>query len=510
MKKTLCLLAALLAASALFAQQKYALVIGNSNYSGISSLRNPANDANDMETALKALGFNVEKLLNGDLERMEDAVENLGRRLGASADSIGFFFYAGHGAQSGGVNYLIPVSADNIRNETHLRQRAVSLDFVLKTLGDARNSLNMIVLDACRDNPFAWNRSGSRGLTVVESPPAGSIVMFAAGAGQVADDGGAGRNGLFTGHLLANLKTPGLSVRDVFDRTMGEVLRATGNRQTPELRSLFPASGTVFLGSRPSPGPQPSPQPAPQPNPAPDGMVRVPGGTFRMGSPSGGSNVERPVRNVTVSSFLMSIYPVTQKEWRDVTGSNAPNFKGDDFPVTDVNWFEAVEYANRRSQSEGLTPAYTINGTSVSWNRSANGYRLPTEAEWEYAARGGNGSPGNFTYSGSDNIDDVAWYEDNSGNGTQPVGKKRPNALGIYDMSGNVWEWCWDWFGTYPNTAQTDPSGASSGSSRVLRGGCWYFSAGNVHSAYRFSLDPSVRLSSSGFRLVRPSLTADR
>ena len=267
MKKTLCLFAVLLVGTALFAQQKYALVIGNSNYTGISSLRNPVNDANDMETALRALGFNVEKVLNGDLDRMENAVANLGRRLGASGDSIGFFFYAGHGVQAGGVNYLLPVSAGNIQSETHLRQRAVSLDFIMETLGNAGNSLNMIVLDACRDNPFTWGRSGSRGLTVVSSPPAGSIVMFAAGSGQVADDGGTGRNGVFTGHLLASLNAPGLSVYEVFDRTMGSVMRATANRQTPELRILYPGASAVFLGSRPQAAPQPSPQPAPQADP---------------------------------------------------------------------------------------------------------------------------------------------------------------------------------------------------------------------------------------------------
>ena len=151
------LLTRFLVSSALWAQQKYALVIGNGNYTGISRLNNPVNDANDMEAALRDLGFNVEKVLDGNLEQMENAVMSLSRRLGASRDSYGFFFYAGHGVQAGGGNYLIPVTA-NILSETQLRERAVSLQFVLDALGEAGNELNMVVLDACRDNPFSWAR----------------------------------------------------------------------------------------------------------------------------------------------------------------------------------------------------------------------------------------------------------------------------------------------------------------------------------------------------------------
>jgi len=245
------------------------------------------------------------------------------------------------------------------------------------------------------------------------------------------------------------------------------------------------------------------------------GMVPVPGGTFQMGSPSGGRSNERPVRSVTVSSFFMDIHPVTQKQWHEIMGTNPSYFKGDDRPVESVSWFDAAEYANRLSRREGLTPAYGISGNgdgrTVTWNRDANGYRLPTEAEWEYAARGGNGSPGNFTYSGSGNINEVAWYIENNGGGTQPVGTLKPNALGLYDMSGNVWEWCWDWwYGAYPDTAQTDPDGASSGSYRVIRGGSWNDSDGRVRSASRSSGSPPARSHYNGFRLVRSGLTAGR
>ncbi|MDR1903248.1 MAG: formylglycine-generating enzyme family protein, partial [Treponema sp.] len=135
----------------------------------------------------------------------------------------------------------------------------------------------------------------------------------------------------------------------------------------------------------------------------------------------------------------------------------------------------------------------------------ASGYRLPTEAEWEYAAKGGNKDYMVYEYSGSNSVDGVAWYDGNSGNRTHPVGTKAANSLGLYDMSGNVWEWCWDWYGSYTGSAQTDPAGASSGSSRVLRGGGWSNPAGSVRSAFRFLNTPSYRDFILGFRLVRPS-----
>ena len=236
----------------IWAQQKFALVIGNSNYSGISRLTNPVNDANDMETALRGLGFTVEKVLNGSLDQMETAVLNLRRRLGGSNNSYGFFFYAGHGVQSSGENYLIPVAADNIRTESQLRDRAVSLQFVMDSLAEAGNELNMIVLDACRDNPFGWARSGGRGLSVVNRAPTGSIVMYATGANSTASDGTGGRNGLFTGYLLNNLRTQGLSVFDVFDKTMDDVISSTGGKQHPELSLRFPGAARAYLGTRPA------------------------------------------------------------------------------------------------------------------------------------------------------------------------------------------------------------------------------------------------------------------
>jgi len=250
MKRLIISLVIFLIGSTLWAQQKFALVIGNNNYKGITPLKNPVNDANDMESTLKNLGFTVEKVLDGNLEQMETGVNNLKRRLGSSRNTYGFFFYAGHGVQANGENYLIPIEANNIHNETNLRQRAVSLQFIMDSLNEAENELNMIVLDACRDNPFGWSRSGSRGLSVISQAPSGSIVMYATSANSVANDG-TGRNGIFTTQLLNNLRTDGLSVFQVFDNTMNDVINVSNGRQHPELSLRFPGSASTYLGSRP-------------------------------------------------------------------------------------------------------------------------------------------------------------------------------------------------------------------------------------------------------------------
>ena len=250
-KNCLCVVLALCFSLALFSQedtpQKYALVIGNSNYTGLTPLSNPVNDANDITAVLEYLGFTVDKVLNGSMNQMEDAILRLRDRLKASENAYGFFFYAGHGVQSGGENFLIPVDA-NIPGENYLRNRAVSVQTLLDDLNDAGNGLNVVVLDACRDNPFGWSRSGTRGLSIVSRQPADSIIVYATSAGARASDG-EGRNGLFTEQLINNLATPGLEVNEVFRRTGAEVARVSNNQQVPAIYSQF--FGTAFLGETP-------------------------------------------------------------------------------------------------------------------------------------------------------------------------------------------------------------------------------------------------------------------
>jgi formylglycine-generating enzyme required for sulfatase activity len=231
----------------------------------------------------------------------------------------------------------------------------------------------------------------------------------------------------------------------------------------------------------------------------PAGFVKVDGGTFTMGE---GASAHQ----VTVSSYYMDKYEVTQKEWVAVMGTNPSRWKGENLPVETVSWQDAVEYCNKRSVKESLTPAYHESGNGIVCDLKASGYRLPTEAEWEYAVKGGNKDFMAYEYAESNSVEAVGWHSGDSGNQTHPVGMKQANGLGLYDMSGNVWEWCWDWFGAYGTGTQTDPMGASSGSYRMLRGGGWIINGQYLRSALRLSLTPSSRNLNVGFRLLRPSL----
>lgn len=271
---------------------------------------------------------------------------------------------------------------------------------------------------------------------------------------------------------------------------------------------------------KPKPKPHPKPAAKPKPKPAPrhtpqhsstprsgntsstvslsseinkllNNMVYVSGGTFTMGGTiEQGSEVdddEKPTHKVTLSSFYICKYEVTQALWRAVMGSNPSDFKGDNLPVECVSWNDCQTFINRLNSYTGRN------------------FRLPTEAEWEFAARGGNYSR-HYKYSGSNYISDVAWYDDNSGNRTHPVGTKQANELGLYDMSGNVWEWCNDWYGSYNSYSQTDPTGPSSGSGRVARGGSWFGYARFCRSSGRNYDAPDNSCDDLGLRLVLSQL----
>lgn len=215
-------------------------------------------------------------------------------------------------------------------------------------------------------------------------------------------------------------------------------------------------------------------------------MVAVNGGTFTMGCTSeqgGDCDNDETSHRVTLSDYHIGKFAVTQRLWKAVMGSNPSYFKGDDLPVENVSWNDAQEFIRKLNRETGAN------------------FRLPTEAEWEFAARGGNNSKG-YKYSGGDDINNVAWYDGNSGGKTHAVGQKTPNELGIYDMSGNVWEWCQDWYGSYGGGSQTDPSGPSSGSRRVLRGGSWNDSARYCRVSSRNDFNPDYGFSNYGFRLA--------
>lgn len=213
-------------------------------------------------------------------------------------------------------------------------------------------------------------------------------------------------------------------------------------------------------------------------------MVFVEGGTFTMGDNwEEADDDERPVHNVTLSSFSIGKYEVTQEEWEAVMGSNPSGYKGAKRPVETVTWTDCQKFIKKLNSKTGKN------------------FRLPTEAEWEFAAKGGNKSRG-FMYAGYIGIDQVAWYEGNSDNQSHVVGTKSPNELGIYDMTGNVWEWCQDWYGEYSNESQTNPTGPASGEYRVGRGGSLVSPAPNCRVTYRAIFSPDSCGNLLGLRLV--------
>lgn len=243
----------------------------------------------------------------------------------------------------------------------------------------------------------------------------------------------------------------------------------------------------------------------------PQSFVEVTGGTFHNGT-----------SDVTVSTFFIDKYELSQDSYLYVMGNNPSNFTGDpNRPVEKVSWFKAIEYCNRRSLLEGIPPCYSYgsygtnpddwpagwntsdaNHQQFSCNWSAGGYRLPSEMEWMYAAWSGNLSYG-YIYSGSNTVEDVAWYRSNAGNTTHPVGQKYPNELGLYDMSGNAYEWVWDIYGGYPSVAQTNPHGAISGPNRVRRGGGFSSQETDCMVTKRGYTVPTRGLNYSGFRVCR-------
>jgi formylglycine-generating enzyme required for sulfatase activity len=234
----------------------------------------------------------------------------------------------------------------------------------------------------------------------------------------------------------------------------------------------------------------------------PDTMLWIGGGTFRMGNAAGDGD-EQPLHTTHVSGFFIQKTEVTQLQFETVMGYNPSSMPGPNLPIINVSWFEAVEYCNRLSLKEGLTPAYSGSNDNIVCSFTANGYRLPTEAEWEYAARGGSLDMLTFVYAGGNTLDLFGWYLGNSRQQLHEGAQKQANTLGLYDLSGNVWEWCWDWYGAYTPGEATDPKGASRGNNRVTRGGSWNSEAGQLRSTYRSYANPTSAYHDVGFRIIR-------
>jgi formylglycine-generating enzyme required for sulfatase activity len=677
------------------AKDHVALIIGNSEYPD-APLGNPVNDATDVAQTFTNMGFIVDKVLNADKEQMAQAINRFSQRLLTAKAAV--FYYAGHGVQVNGENYLIPIgktAATQINEESQVPYRAINAGEVLASMERAKVNFSLIVLDACRNNPFKGEGRGRvPGLASINAP-VGSLVMYATKAGAVASDGQNQRNSPFTTAFLTHVSTPGLDVNLLPSKITQTVGELTSGKQVPgtymqlnrsfafvpeltaeeeralketQLKNLKvvdaemarkqaemdqkkreddallakkqaeisaldkqiadlkakTASGTSTTAdadldkmlefvkqkeaqkkelerlqkqaeesriarekelynimmkeyndkdakinadiekykqiansefgkdmaqaawdniltkyglTKGSVSRNDEYALKYKANPHPGGVTVggamgssdatvafISGGSFTMGNSSGDAD-ETP-HTVSVGSFSMMKHEVTVaqfKQFIDDTGYQTDADKrtggygsyiwdGSSWVKKDgVNWKCGVS-GSLRPQSEYNHPVI-----HVSWNdamayaqwlsrKTGKTWRLPTEAEWEFAARGGTSTSlsNPTTYAGSNSIDEVAWYSSNSGSKTQPVGQKKPNGFGLYDMSGNVWEWCADWYSSdyYKSSPSSNPLGPSSGSNRVLRGGGWSGNAGLCRVSYRYYYDPEIRSDNYGFRLV--------
>jgi len=552
---------------------RLALVIGNAAYTD-SPLKNPVNDARDMAAKLSSLGFRVDKVENLKRNQIGRTLSGFASRVQAGDEVV--VFYAGHGLQVKGVNYLPAVDAE-IQTEEDVPLNSMSLNVLMDRLEEAKAGVKLVFLDACRNNPFARSfRGGSRGLARVEGAPSGTLILFATRPGSVAADGD-GRNGLYTSQLLKFIGTPGLSVESLHKRVAVAVDEASRGAQEPwvegSLKGEFyfgasaapvssvpapalptlatpPVPALAVSGGRPNEEQQvwevaqrlntpgayqaylaqypkgryarvarvmveglpavvaPASAPAVPRSAEPLNlsvgqterecvqelcfeMAAIPAGQFQMGIPSTDQDRdsnESPERKVSVRAFWLGKTEVTRALWKAVMETE-PAASSDctaDCPVQNVSWDEAQTFVQNLS---------TITGKP---------YRLPSEAEWEYAARAGSQTPWSFGGDESE-LRQYAWYLLNSLGQAHAVASLKPNAWGLFDMYGNVWEWVQDeWHGSYRG-APLDGSAWESGSrgSRVMRGGGWISLPRAARSGYRDDESPTNRGYTIGFRLAR-------
>jgi len=527
MRWVLCALTcvALLAASAGSAQQaqrRVALVMGNGAYSQAAwRLTNPTRDATIVADRVRALGFDVELVVDADRAAMEGAFARFGQRLKAGGrDAVGFFYYAGHGAQRDGVNYLVPIDS-SARTADQLRFQSPPMQFLLDDMAEAGNAVNLIVLDACRDMPLeeGFRTAGGGGLADVGRLP-NVFIAYAAAPGRTASDGG-GTNSPFTATfaeaLLRQARDP---IELMFSDVNARVYAATSGAQSPEYRNglvraprwSFSSGTAPPIVTQPAPSTQKSTRPTPRlatgqimPLDCPEcpQLVYVPGGTFKMGSlstESGRSDDEGPQRTVTIAPFLAGRYEVTFDEWDACVAAGG------------CNGYRPVDNGWGRGRRPVMHVSFEHAKSYVSWVRRETGksYRLLSEAEWEFLARGGTVGPywwGPTISFRQANFHDL---EADRGSGgwrqrTLVVGAFQPNPFGAFDVHGNVSEWVEDCYLDSYASAPTDGSPVRNGmcDRRVNRGGSFDDTSSYLRAASRGNDYPRTESNETGLRVAQ-------
>jgi formylglycine-generating enzyme required for sulfatase activity len=506
-------------------ESRVALVIGNSAYRD-SPLNNPVNDARAVARALTGLGFAVTLKENQDQKAMAEAIRDFGERLKRHG-GVGLFYYAGHGVQAGGRNFLIPVDAV-IKAEDEVAYNSIDANLVLDKMDSAKNRLNLMILDACRNNPFARRfRSLSRGLAQMDAP-SGTLIAFATAPGMEAADGD-GQNGLYTQHLLRHITTPGMPVEQMFKQVRVGVTRDTQDKQVPWESSSLKGDFYFNPGDKTSTVQPPSmvaiTAPPRNTTPAarttPGGfrdcptcpeMVTIPAGSFVMGTAEAErGSAEWPTREVRIAkAFAVGRYEVTFAEWGQcrVAGvcpkeAHSGKRAGQE-PATGISWHDAVAFTQWLKKKTGKP------------------YRLLSEAEWEYVARARTTTARYWgerpesacdfantldatAHDGATNLAGDYHHCKDGYKTVAPVGRFTPNAFGIYDILGNVAEWVEDCWNSNLAGLRTDGAARLDGdcARHVVRGGSWLTGPKLVRSAARHGIEATQYAPALGLRVAR-------
>ncbi len=473
---------------------KIALIIGNSLYDEIP-LKNPGKDAHGIAQALTSVGFKVDIHFDIGRKKMIELIRDFGERL--KNGKIGLFYFSGHGIQINDQNYLIPIGA-NIQKEHEIDDETVPLGRILGEMGEAKNNANIMILDACRNNPFLKKfRSLNRGLAPIDAP-AGTLIAYATAPGQVAEDG-EGDNSPYTRELIKQICFGGLKIEDVFKRVRVSVIKKTNGRQVPWESSSFTidfyfkrlqsiSSRARRLGIE---------------------FVNIPVGTFRMGDWIQRHMLEiydknaKPQQVVSLSAFRISKYEITNQQYCAFLNYLSNKEYSGFMPLQ-------IEFKYKGYSKLRLVPKKGFKNHPVAWVTWDDaktfaewlGGRLPTEAEWEYTARACGKS---IIYPWGKKFDQKNVNCNEIIGSTTPVGSYPPNELGLYDMAGNVYEWCQDWYGNYEKASFRDPTGPIDGTKRVVRGGNYWSDEESVRCFSRWCCEPNEKSAGIGFRVVLPS-----